>query len=226
METQEEKSTGYTTRKSLCNSFKLVWNYSKKYIIVNILYFVLQGLLPAALIIVMQQIINMLQKGTGGFTDILIYIVIYIILNIVTTSFTSLYSLYNSNFMLDFSKYLNLRMLNKAAELKLKDYENSETYNTINRAQNQNGGSVLMLVSQILEIVKQAVTIISTVIILIKFRWWIFIVVLIIPVIRCSFTIKFNQRWYNLRIARTGEERKAWYVNFLMLTGNAFKETC
>lgn len=220
----EEKSTQYITRKSLFNSFNLVWNYSKKYMILNTLFAFLQGVLPALLIIVMQQIINMLQKGANDFGNILILILIYVILNILTVSSTSLFSLYNNQFTLEFSQYLNLKMLNKAAELKLKDYENSETYNTINRAQNQNGASVLTLVSQILEIVKQSVTILSTVIILFKFRWWIFILILIIPFMRCSFTIKLNQKWYKLRIERTGEERQVWYINFLMLTGNAFKE--
>lgn len=220
----EEKNKGYTTKQTLFNSGRLVWNYSKSYMIINVLFVFFQGLLPAALIIVMQRIINMLQRGNGQFADLLIYILVYVILNILSAGLTSMFSLYNNQFTLDFTKYLDLKMLNKAAELKLKDYEDSETYDTINRAQNQNGASILMLVSRILEIVKQSVTIISTIAILLKFRWWIFVLVLIIPIIRCRLTIKLNQNWYKLRIARTEEERKAWYVNFLMLTGNAFKE--
>lgn len=221
---KKEKNIGCTVKKSISESIKLVGRYSWKYLIVNAVFVLFQGLVPAALIMIMRHIINLLQKDKSGFKILLIYIFIYIILNILNSCLTSIYSLYNNCFALEFTKHLNLKMLNKAAQLKLKNYEDSDTYNMINRAQNQNGSSILMYISQILETLKQIVTIISTIIILLGFRWWIFGIVLIVPIIRCYFTIKLNQHWYKIRIDRTEEERKVWYINFLMMTGNAFKE--
>ena len=52
-------------------------------------------------------------------------------------------------------------MLEKSAKLELKDYENSETYNIINRAQSQNGTSILTFITGTIEIFKQIISVIT-----------------------------------------------------------------
>ena len=77
---------------------------------------------------------------------IIFLILFYVGLNIINELISTLYSFYNEKFNLEFSQYVNMLMLEKSAKLELKDYENSETYNIINRAQSQNGTSILTLV--------------------------------------------------------------------------------
>ncbi len=115
-------------------------------------------------------------------------------------------------------------MLNKSMQLQLKDFENTETYNIIKRAENQGGTSIVNYLTSVFNVIKEIITIGSTIIILIHFRWWIILLVLIVPVIKCIYTINFDKKWYEIRIERTDKERRAWYINFLLMTGNAFKE--
>lgn len=115
-------------------------------------------------------------------------------------------------------------MLDKSTKLNLKDYEDSETYNIINRAQEQNGASILAYVTEIMEIIRQIITIVSIAFVLAAFRWWIIFLVLLLPVIRCIVTINIDNQWYKLRISRTRKERESWYISYLFMTGKAYKE--
>lgn len=80
-------------------------------------------------------------------------------------------------------------MLNKSMQLQLKDFENTETYNIIKRAENQGGTSIVNYLTSVFNVIKEIITIGSTIIILIHFRWWIILLVLIVPVIKCIYTI-------------------------------------
>ena len=218
------KSVIKTLIYSIKNTCTIIYRYNKYYILISGIVLVVQGIIPTLLIIIMQEIINMLQKGTSQFSDIICYIICYIILNVISSFVTAIYSYYNSCFTLGFNKHISLKILDKALELDLKDYENSETYNKINRTQNQNGYTVIAFLTRWLEMLRELVTIGSTLFILIKFRWWIIGLVLIMPIIQCSLSIILDKEWYKIRISRTTDERKGWYINFLILTGNAIKE--
>ena len=204
--------------------FALVFEFDKKYIFYVCFIKCIQGLVPAISIIIVQNTINMIQDKMHTLQEILIYIVLYGTLNIVKAILEAVNGYYNAQFSLRFCKYVDLKILRKATKLKLKDYEDSETYNMINRAQNQNGTSIMSYIEGILGVLREGIAIISTACILLRFRWWIIILVIIIPVIRCILTAVLDKEWYQMRFQRTKDERKSWYINFLLMTGNAFKE--
>lgn len=210
--------------KCFINCFCIINQYNKCYFVLSILFISVQGLMPVVSIIMMQKIINMLQNGGYQFAAIIICVGIYIFSNIVSDFVSTLYSYYNAQNNLKFNQYVNLRMLDKSTKLKLKDYEDSETYNIINRAQDQNGTSILTYVAEIMEIIRQIITIVSIAFVLAAFRWWIIFLVLLLPVIRCIVTINIDNQWYKLRISRTRKERESWYISYLFMTGKAYKE--
>lgn len=204
--------------------FALVYEFDKKYIFYVCLIKLIQGVVPAISIIIVQSTINMIQNKIHTLHDILIYVVLYGILNIINAIIEAINAYYNAQFSLRFCKYVDLKIIRKATKLKLKDYEDSETYNKINRAQNQNGSSIMSYIEGLLNISREVVAIVSLTSILLHFRWWLIVFVIIIPVIRCILTAALDKEWYHMRFQRTGDERKSWYINFLLMTGNAFKE--
>ncbi|WP_129595930.1 ABC transporter ATP-binding protein [Anaerophilus nitritogenes] len=213
-----------TVIKMIKESWSLVYEHNKWYLGVNIGLTVILGSLPATQIIVLQSIINSLQSGADSFTEIFQLIVLYIGINILSFCVQEVYGYYNNTFTLRFNKFVNLKMLNKATQLQLKDFENTEIYNIIKRAQNQGAASVLNYLTSVFDIIKQIIIIGSTIIILLHFQWWIIVFVLIAPVIKYIYTVGFDRKWYEIRIERTDKERRAWYISFLLMTGNAFKE--
>lgn len=221
---KEQKEVLKAIIKCFINCFCIINQYNKCYLALSILFISIQGLMPVVSIIMMQKIINMLQNGDYQLTDIIICVCIYIFSNVISDLISTAYSYYNAQNNLRFNQYVNLRMLEKSIKLNLKDYEDSETYNIINRAQDQNGATILTYVAEIMEIIRQTITIISIAFVLVAFRWWVIFLVLLLPVIRCIVTITIDNQWYKLRISRTRKERESWYISYLFLTGKAYKE--
>lgn len=135
-----------------------------------------------------------------------------------------MYGKYSNDFGLEFSTHINIKMIDKALELSLCDFENSETYNIINRAQGQNGNDIIRYIENIFSTIQQIVAVISMGYILLKFRWQIVVIIIIIPMIKSILIYDLDKQAYAIRIQRTTNERKKWYLNFLVMTGSAFKE--
>ena len=147
----------FSTIKKSC---KLIQKCSCFFVFVNLCIACIQGIIPGITIIVFQRIINSLQQNIDTVEHIIFLILFYVGLNIINELISTLYSFYNEKFNLEFSQYVNMLMLEKSAKLELKDYENSETYNIINRAQSQNGTSILTFITGTIEIFKQIISVI------------------------------------------------------------------
>ena len=44
------------------------------------------------------------------------------------------------------------------------------------------------------------------------------------PILQYCYLVKVGKMQYDIQIHRTGEERKLWYIDYLIMTGNAYKE--
>lgn len=205
-------------------SCKLIQKCSCFFVFVNLCIACIQGIIPGITIIVFQRIINSLQQNIDTVEHIIFLILFYVGLNIINELISTLYSFYNEKFNLEFSQYVNMLMLEKSAKLELKDYENSETYNIINRAQSQNGTSILTFITGTIEIFKQIISVITISIILVRFCWWMLPLIFGISIVRSMVTVYTDREWYKLRVSRTNDERTNRYINYLLLTGIAFKE--
>lgn len=134
----------------------------KRYIIFKIFFTLIQGLLPATFIIIMQKIINLIQKK-ADVREILLYTCMYLVLLLLENINGNIEEFYTSKFSLKFNNSINLQILEKSTKLELVDYENPETYDFINRAKSQNGSSILAYVGDALDVVKQFVMLGSTI---------------------------------------------------------------
>ena len=211
----------FSTIKKSC---KLIQKCSCFFVFVNLCIACIQGIIPGITIIVFQRIINSLQQNIDTVEHIIFLILFYVGLNIINELISTLYSFYNEKFNLEFSQYVNMLMLEKSAKLELKDYENSETYNIINRAQSQNGTSILTFITGTIEIFKQIISVITISIILVRFCWWMLPLIFGISIVRSMVTVYTDREWYKLRVSRTNDERINRYIHYLLLTGIAFKE--
>ena len=75
-----------------------------------------------------------------------------------------------------------------------------------------------------IEIFKQIISVITISIILVRFCWWMLPLIFGISIVRSMVTVYTDREWYKLRVSRTNDERTNRYINYLLLTGIAFKE--
>lgn len=131
---------------------------------------IFQGIIPAILIVIMQNCINLLQKSNVKLINIFILLLMYIGLNILNSIISHSYQFYSFKFNLNFTKNINIKSLEKIDELSVEKFENSEVYDLIDKAQMQGATDILTYVSQIFSIFKELITMISIGTILVKFE--------------------------------------------------------
>lgn len=209
---------------NLMRIIKYIWIIDKKYIFVVGISTVIFSIIPAISLILMQNIINFIQEGTNDIELIFNYIILYLSIDLFETVVQGFIGYFNSKFSLNFNLILNKRILETAGDLKLKDYENSEIYDMINRAQYESDGKLLSYFNMFLSIISIFITMLSYLIILFKFKTWLVIVVMIIPVVKYLITNKINLKQFEIIKSRTNEERKAWYYSHIVLSGDSYKE--
>ena len=216
--------------KTKTNIFKnLIWiiNYilkvDSKYMFISLLSAIIGGLIPPLSLIMMQEIINMIQLK-NGINNVFFYIVIYLGIDLLQNIYNNFVSYYNSKFSMKFSLELSESILTKASKLSLSDYENSKTYDLINRAQNEGGTKLLTYFTDFVSIVTQIITLFSYLIILLTFKYWIVLIIAIMPIIKYIANNKYNLISFKISRERTNDYRRSWYINYLLTYGNFFKE--
>ncbi|OLR64670.1 hypothetical protein BIV18_03515 [Peptoniphilus porci] len=123
-----------------------------------------------------------------------------------------------------FNLYFSEKIYLKASRLSLSDYENSKTYDIMNRAQNQGGNNLLSYYGDFMSVITQLITLSSYIFILINFRVWLVVVIMIIPIFKYFINNKFNLKRFEIIKGRTNDSRKSWYLTYLLSYGNFYKE--
>lgn len=202
---------------------KLIFKYSKTYIPVSIVSMSISSIMPAISMLIMQNMVNVLQTFEKIYY-LKQLLLAYILLDIFEELVNSIYSVYNSKFSLQFEKKIKIKLFEKSMLLSLEDYENSEIYDVIDRAKLKNGQDVLTFYNTGIEILGTIIKIVSSVLIVSRFNIWILPIILIMPILQYCYLVKVGKMQYDIQIHRTGEERKLWYIDYLIMTGNAYKE--
>lgn len=212
------------------NIFKnLVWiinnirHIDKKYIYISVVTTIMNGIINPISLLVMQQIINFVQIDEE-LNNIIGYIIIYICIDLFNSIYMSISGYYTMKYSLKFNLFFSEKIYLKASKLSLSDYEDSTTYDIMNRAQNQGGDKLLNYFNVFMSIITQIVELVSYIFILLKFRVWIVVVIFITPTIKFVINNKINLIKFEILKNRTNDNRKSWYITYLLSYGNFYKE--
>lgn len=209
--------------KNLFWIIKKVFKHDKKYLVLLIISIFVIGLTPPLSTLISQGIINGLQV-TAGWRTIVIFISAYVGLDLFSAMYNYIVSYYKDKFTLGFNLELNESILNKASKLELKTFEDSETYDKINRAQYEGNGQLLSYLENFTGIFSKIITMISYLIILMTFKPWIVLCIIVIPIIKFLINKKINIMSFNLIRRRTNDLRKSNYMQYLITKEGSFKE--
>ena len=224
MNLKSDTETKTNMKNILIRTVRLIWRNDRKYIFVSSVSTILLALLPAMSLLTMQNIINLLQVGKIRINEIFMYIGIYISIDLFQTLIQSLVGLFNTKFRLNFNLMIKEKILEKSKNLRLKDYEDSETYDMIRLAQSEGGEKLISYFMMFVQIIGTIITMISYMTILLSFRTWLVLVVFTIPIIKYFIMKKINLKQFNMIRERTGDQRKAWYWSYLITNGQNYKE--
>jgi len=205
-------------------TIRILASSGKIYIVAIICFAVIFGVMPSVSILVMQTIINALQAGDNDLNYIIMLVLIYIGLDALSGIAGHISAYVENILQMKASITLNMSILDKTKELTLRDFENSETYNLIQRAVSTNISQVFTFFKSFVLAFQSIITLIAFSIILASWRWWILPVIFIIPLVNMFVTALFGKKQFLIHRNRAGKSRKQWYFQYLLTNDIAFKE--
>lgn len=204
-----------------CN---LLVNSSYQYVIFNLFSTIIHSMIPVTLIIIMRQLINSLQSQAPDLRNLFYFIAFYLLIDLFGILVGRVDSYYAEKFSLKFAGELKLMILKKTECLSLKQFEDPDIYNVIQRAEQGSNGSLFGYYSTHIAVIQKAITLISIAIVLITWKWWIVLIIAIIPILLSIKMQQVNEEQYHVRRNRTGKDRNLWYVSYLLTKDIAIKE--
>jgi ATP-binding cassette subfamily B protein len=205
--------------------FKLLWEIDKVKVIIITLTAIFLGVFPAIMLIITQNLINsVIYNANGDFSVVIGNFILMVCISLLTEIVTAIQTYSQGIFQTKLGYKLNIKLMEKAVRLSLKDFENSEIYDKFQRAQNEVGYRPFQIYRSILTVLGSFITLISAAVILILWKWWIILALLLVPIVSTIYSVKIGKREYLIQWKRAPRFRKAWYYVFLVSRDINYKE--
>lgn len=200
-------------RKFKLNYFKkikrnMIYIYliSPGYFLINLLFTILMGFTSVISIWATKLLINGIVEATTNkeyyFINILI---IYAGTNILIQLIKSSNGYISSKHQLKIDYKISLDILNKCKDLSLQDFEDSEVYDILGKAEMEGQVKVYSNYRNILSIISEVISLASISAIILSWNSYIFLLVFITPIISTIVNTIIGYKYYMIRMKRMNE---------------------
>lgn len=147
--------------------FKLLWETHRGYFFCVLTLNFLNGLLPAALILTIQYLVNTVQNiyqngyQDAYFTHVLPFFIAFALVTILTGVTGSVLETYKQLYRNLLSNKINVKLIEKAKRLPYSSFENPEIYNKLQRARQDSTYKPFAIFEELMGIIKSGITVIS-----------------------------------------------------------------
>ena len=123
-----------------------------------------------------------------------------------------------------FTNRTNLMLLHKSESLDISYFENAAFYDRLENAQREARDGPMQIVSESFGIVQNSITLISMIGLLLRFQWWVFLVVLITTLPALVIEIRYSRERFRLQTWRSPTVRRLGYFRWLITNDDYIKE--
>ena len=200
---------------------KLCWNMQRKYLIAMIMVSIPKAFLPFVTLLALQSILNLAQKKV--FTDVIVYILIYFASLLFVKILDVIFDYFKGLFKVNINYDINCLIIDRSQNLTLSDFENSDTYDELQRALKETQ-SIFQSINSIFLIFNNIFTVIGSLLIIILWQWYVVGILIVAPVISFYFTVIIGRYEFNVMQERMSGTRKINYLRDLINDVHSFKE--
>lgn len=203
-------------------TIKLIKQVHKKSFYIIIFLSIISGICPIFTLFGSQHLLNMIT--TKDFNRVLFAFIFYICASLFSETVGSIMEYYQNKFQTLINYKLSYKIMNKCTKLSLKHFEDSEIYDKLQRVQNETSYKPYQVFLSILSLITSIVTLFSAVTIIINWKPWVLLILVLIPITFSMYFLKIGQREFNISWGRATDRRKSWYLSYLLTRDNTFKE--
>lgn len=183
---------------------------------------IVMGICPIITLLTSQNLLNLIV--TRNTNIIISALIIYILANLFSECIGCLTEYFDGRFQKVITFKLNYLVMEKCTNLSLRHFEDSDIYDKLQRVQDETSYKPYKIFEETIGIITSIITLISSVIIIVNWKPWVLVIVVLIPLISSFYFFKIAQREFNVLWSRASQSRKSWYLSYLLTRNNAFKE--
>jgi len=207
-------------------AFRLVWLASRKAALMGISLTLISALLPAAQAwagkLIIDAIVHAANQGMEpiiGLRYVGPYLALEFALVLIGSMTGQVRSLFDRIIQSQLTNHVNSLIIRKAISLDLQFFENPIFYDTLQNARRQADVSALNIVNATLQMVQQVITLISLVILLLRFSPWLAVIIFVSAIPSFLSQSQYAEKAFRAVSRRAPESRLINYLETL-LTGN------
>ena len=210
--------------------FRLVWDTSSRLTVLMTTLTVASALLPAAgawvTKLVFDAVVVAIAAGGGPEQIRKIVVLVLISLSLTAVGFLLRNSLGATRAILGdlFTNRTNLMILEKSETLDISYFESAAFYDRLENAQREAREGPMQVVSEAFGIVQNAITLLSMIALLLRFQWWVIVVVLVTTLPALVIELHFGRERFRLQTWRSPTVRRLAYFRWLITNDDYIKE--
>ncbi|MGE0789645.1 MAG: ABC transporter ATP-binding protein [Sandaracinaceae bacterium] len=213
---------------SLRRTVALVWGVNRGYVALLAGMALLGGVLPAGIAYVgkriVDQVVEVFFQHQGEPRDVVMWVGIELVLVLASRGFDRLEWLTEETLRIELGQHINERILEKALDLELADFEDSNTYDQLSKARRGASYRPLSVVKGSYDIVRHAIALVSYGVLLWQLAPWALVIVVVAAVPEFIADLRYSESSFRLFSWRAPETRRQMYYESLLTNAAYTKE--
>lgn len=210
--------------KKLPKTVSIIRQVNKKLFFFTIVFSVITGIFPVITLILSQELINSLVQGKDFLTSTVMIFALYMLASFVGELFIEAKGFTEGKFQYLLQYRLNYMIMEKCTGLSLEDFESSEMYDKIEKITGEISYRPFQIFLAIISLLTSAITMVSSAVLLFSWNPYISILLLLVPVVSVLYFLKIGQQEFDVIWNRAKDERKTWYLSYLLTHDFSYKE--
>lgn len=202
----------------------VILQVEKKDFFLIIFLSVITGIFPAVTLILSQELINSFIKGKDFVNSTIIIFAIYIIVLYIGELIQEAKGYVEGKFQYLLQYRLNYIILEKCTSLSLKDFESSAVYDKIEKITGEISYRPFHIFLAIINLLTSVITLIASAWILFSWNPYVSTIMLLVPVVSLLYFLRIGQHEFDVIWNRAKDERKTWYLSYLLTHDFSYKE--
>lgn len=215
---------------NLPRALALVWYAAPRYAIAWVALLLVSGLLPVVTVLLTRLLVNALPPAlsrevqAGALRPVLLWF-LFLASTLAAGEILHALSTWVRTALSELVQDYVVGLIHRqSASVDLAFYESADYYDRLHRARSEAAYRPVAMLESTGTLLQSAITLAAMSAVLVPFSWWLPAALLLSTLPACYVVIRSVVRQYRWRQASTADERRAWYYDWLLTSGDAAAE--
>ncbi|WP_124067898.1 ABC transporter ATP-binding protein [Clostridium sp. E02] len=212
------------TLKKIPKTLRLLWSIDPKDTVIIVGFHVIIGIFPILTVLLSQALINNLVKEGASLNIVLAVFLTYMVATLLSELFAQFSGYFQNLFQFDIQYKLKYKMMEQCALLSLEDFEDPQTYDSVEKLMGEVTYKPYQMFTAIIGIISSSITMVSSIILIFSWHPIFAVFLLFTPLASILYFLRIGQSEFIMMWDRAKDERKSWYLSYLTTHDFSFKE--